>query len=537
MMTPEQRKDFIDSMFADLHQQIADYTPPLCRIRTLPPELTVTRVTENVVTALTRSSLELGTTVNLSREHQGLVFDLRRLDLPQNEAANPTHQKNAEAQIISLGDTQKLKPGDIITSSEQMLAIPVGPEIIGTIVDPLGNFLDGGHDHRKITGKLYPLFAEAPTILDREEVKRPLHTGINAIDLTCPIGRGQRELIIGDPTTGRTAIALDTIIAQRGEHMTCIYVAVGKKMQEIAHIIDSLKNAGAMEYTTIIIAPADTADGMKYIAPYSGMAIAEWVRSQGNDALVIFDDLSLHAQAYRKVAVSLGFPRGREAYPGDTFAIHSTLLERAGQLHALRGGGSITALPIVTTKGDMTAYIPTNIISITDGQIILDSKLSNKNIKPAIDIGKSVSRIGSKAQPEIIKIVSKEVKNALVEFRELESFGQENIRDPETQRLFTRGQRIQELVIQPREDAMPVPIQAIMTFAIMHGFFDTISQDKTASKIRETSRTLQTQYQTMIGTILERPFVLKDHDTDTVDDPIVTQLKQFLQESLGTSPS
>jgi F-type H+-transporting ATPase subunit alpha len=536
MMTPEQRKDFINAIFTDLHQQIADYTP-VYEIRMLPPELTVTRVTENVITALSRSSLALGTTVNLSPEHQGLVFDLRRLNLPQHEAANSKDHNTAEAQIISLGDTQKLKPGDIITSSEHMLAIPVGPEIIGTIVDPLGNFLDVRHDHRKIDGKPYPLFAEAPTILDREEVKRPLHTGINAIDLTCPIGRGQRELIIGDPTTGRTAIALDTIIAQRGEHMTCIYVAVGKKMQEIAHIIEALKNAGAMEYTTIVIAPADAPDGMKYIAPYSGMAIAEWVRSQGNDALVVFDDLSLHAQAYRKVAFSLGFPRGREAYPGDTFAIHSTLLERAGQLDTSRGGGSITALPIVTTKGDMTAYIPTNIISITDGQIILDPKLSNKNIKPAIDIGKSVSRIGSKAQPEVVKIVSKDVKNTLIEFRELESFGAENIRDPETQRLFARGQRIQELIIQPREDAMPVPIQAIMTFAIMHDFFNTIPQDKVAAKIRETSRTLQTRYQPILTAILERPSVLRDNGPDVADNPIIAELKQFFMESLRTSPS
>jgi F-type H+/Na+-transporting ATPase subunit alpha len=535
MMSDGERKAFIDTMFSDFHRQLADFTPKV-ELRTLPPELMVTRVTENVITAYSRASLALGTTVDLSGDRQGLVFDLRRrTDVSEDKAANPNNIKTVEAQIISLGDTQNLKPGDIITSSERMLAIPVSPEMIGAVVDPLGNFLDGGHSHRKITGKSYPLFSEAPTILDREEVARPLHTGINAIDLTCPIGRGQRELIIGDQGTGKTAIAIDAIIAQRGEHMTCIYVAVGKKMQEIARIIDALKTAGAMEYTTVVIAPADTADGMKYIAPYSGMAIAEWVRSQGGDALVVFDDLSLHAQAYRKVAVSLGFPRGREAYPGDTFAIHSTLLERAGQLHHSRGGGSITAIPIVTTKGDMTAFIPTNIISITDGQIILDPKLANKNIKPAIDIGKSVSRIGSKAQPDVIKTVSKDVKSALVDFRELEAFGKENIRDSETQRMFTRGQRVQELIIQPREDAMSVPIQAILTFAIMHGYFDGVSQDMVATQIQEISRRIKEQHQNIIDAVVQGKTKLKDAPTP-ISDPIVNELIQFLTESLRIGP-
>ena len=516
-------REEVGQIVNDLRNKIDGFVPTV-EIKNYPPEMMVTSVTEDVVAATGPLSVQLGTTVNFSDERQGLIFDLQRLDTVGNKA---------KIQIITLGNSQNIKPGDIIQSNEQMLAIPVGDWSIGQVVDPLGHPLEveeetGWRKKEAKTTALCPLFHEAPTILERDAVKRPLHTGINAIDLLMPIGRGQRELIIGDQGVGKTAVVEDIILAQKGEDVTCVYVAVGKKMQDIARIIDTLKGSGAIAYTAVVVAPADTSDGLKYIAPYSGMAIAEWFMHQGQDVLIVFDDLSLHAQAYRKVSLSLGFPRGREAYPGDMFSVHSTLLERAAQLKAKDGthGGSITALPIITTRGDSTALLPTNVISITDGQLYLMQHLANKGIMPAIDTGTSVSRIGSAAQPELIKEISKNLKLVLASFRTLSSFGAESIKDPTSQTSYRQGRLLQEILIQPQHDNISVPFQAIEIFAVMTGFLDSVPIDEVRPYMRELLRSIQRQYPQFVNDLASGRATL--NMDKNIKDPNVEVLKQIL---------
>ncbi|HEY4496285.1 MAG TPA: F0F1 ATP synthase subunit alpha, partial [Candidatus Paceibacterota bacterium] len=360
--------------------------------------------------------------------------------------------------VIILGEAATIKEGQTVKSTGKVLSIPVSEKIVGRVVNPLGEPIDGGQALSKTDKNIQncPLEKIAPGVITRESVKIPLQTGIKAIDGMIPIGRGQRELIIGDRQTGKTAIAIDTIVNQGKDSRfgtpICIYVAIGQKESKIAQTVEYLKKTGSMKYTVVVTAGAGTGAALQYLAPYAGVAIGEYFMAQGKDALVVYDDLSKHAAAYRQISLLLRRPPGREAYPGDIFYLHSRLLERAAKLNKNYGGGSLTALPIIETQlGDISAYIPTNVISITDGQIYLESSLFYQGIRPAVNVGLSVSRIGSAAQTKAMKKVAGTLRLELAQFRELAAFAQfgQDL-DPETQKKISRGARLTELLKQPQ---------------------------------------------------------------------------------------
>jgi len=380
---------------------------------------------------------------------------------------------------ILLGDYESIKEGDIVKRTKKVLSFPASEEMIGRVVNPLGQVVDGEKKQIKSI-KLYPVEKNAPGVMAREPVSQPVQTGIMSIDSMIPIGRGQRELIIGDRQTGKTAIAIDTIINQKGQDMVCIYVAIGQKKSKVARIVAKLKEAGALEYTIIIVAGVGEPASFSYIAPYSGAALSEFFMDQGKDVLIIYDDLSRHAQAYREISLLLRRPSGREAYPGDVFYLHSRLLERACRRNKEAGGGSVTALPIIETQaGDVSAYIPTNVISITDGQIFLESSLFNKGIRPALDIGTSVSRVGGNAQLKAMKKVAGQMKLDMAQYRELEAFAQfASDLDPKTKEQLNRGTRIVEMLKQPQYFPLPTSHQIAIIYAINNGYLDTFDPDK-----------------------------------------------------------
>jgi F-type H+-transporting ATPase subunit alpha len=395
---------------------------------------------------------------------------------------------NLEEETIGalvLGDYEAIRSGDVVKGTGHVLSIEVGEELVGRVVDPLGVPLDGEGDIFKKGAKPVRYFLEnkAPSVLDREGVNTPIHTGLKSIDAMIPIGRGQRELIIGDRQTGKTAVALDTIINQKNEvgrkRPICIYVAVGQKQSKIATIVETLKRHGAMEYTIVVAASASSPAAMWYLAPFAGCAIGEYFRDKGEDALVIYDDLSKHAWAYRQISLLLRRPPGREAYPGDIFYLHSRLLERAAKLSQEKGGGSLTALPIIETQlGDISAYVPTNVISITDGQIYLESDLFYQGIRPAVNVGLSVSRVGSSAQTKAMKKVAGKLRLSLAQFRELQAFIQfSSDVDEATQKRIKAGQIITEMLKQ--EDLAPIPVerQVVLFYALLNGYFDAFSLD------------------------------------------------------------
>ncbi|KKQ97069.1 MAG: ATP synthase subunit alpha [Parcubacteria group bacterium GW2011_GWC2_39_11] len=382
---------------------------------------------------------------------------------------------------LVLGDHITVRSGDIVRRTNRLLSIDVGKSLLGRVVSPFGRPLDGkGPVFAEGKSTQYFLENDAPSVLDREPVNTPLHTGIKTIDSMIPIGRGQRELIIGDRQTGKTAIAIDTIINQHLDAYRkmpiCIYVAIGQKESKIAKTIETLKNFGALEYTIIVSAPASSSAALWYLAPYAGCAIGEYFRDRGEDAVVIYDDLSKHAWAYRQISLLLRRPPGREAYPGDIFYLHSRLLERAAKLSKEKGGGSLTALPIVETQlGDVTAYIPTNIISITDGQIYLESDLFYQGIRPAVNVGLSVSRVGSKAQTSAMKRIAGKLRLELAQFRELQAFIQfASDVDDATKKKIKRGQVITEALKQPDLSPMPFEKQLIILYAMLNNYFDDI---------------------------------------------------------------
>jgi F-type H+-transporting ATPase subunit alpha len=359
-----------------------------------------------------------------------------------------------------------------------VLSLPVGDDVLGRVLDPLGKPLDGKEAYK--TKKDYPIEKTAPGVMTRGPVDTPLMTGIKCIDALIPIGRGQRELIIGDRQVGKTAIAVDTIINQKGKNVICIYVAIGQKESKIAKIVTKLKEAGAMEYTTIVLAGASDPASLQYIAPYAGCAIGEYFMDQGKDALVIYDDLSKHAWAYREVSLLLRRPPGREAYPGDVFYLHSRLLERAVRLSKENGGGSLTALPIIETQaGDVSAYIPTNVISITDGQIFLEGDLFYRGVRPALNVGLSVSRVGGDAQFKIMKKIAGPVRLDLAQFRELEAFAQfATDLDETTRKQIERGRRTVEILKQGQYQPMSLGNQIVVLYAVTKGLCDEIPTDK-----------------------------------------------------------
>lgn len=373
---------------------------------------------------------------------------------------------------VILGDFTKIKEGMQVKTTGKILQVPVGEELIGRVVDSLGNPLDGkGPIKTKTT---YPVEKIAPGVITRQSVNTPLQTGIKAIDAMIPIGRGQRELIIGDRNTGKTTIAVDTIINQRD--VTCIYVAIGQKVNKVAQIVAKLEELGAMDHTIVVSASASDPAPMQYLAPYSGCAMGEYFMDKGKDALIIYDDLSKHAWAYRQMSLLLRRPSGREAYPGDVFYLHSRLLERAGRLNKDYGNGSLTALPIIETQaGDVSAYIPTNVISITDGQIYLEGDLFYAGIRPAVNVGLSVSRVGGTAQNKAMKKVAGTLRLDLAQFRELQAFAQfASDLDPQTRARIERGRRITEVLKQPQYSPVPIEEQIIILWAVTGGYLDEI---------------------------------------------------------------
>jgi F-type H+-transporting ATPase subunit alpha len=390
------------------------------------------------------------------------------------------------------GDWELIKEGDSAKRTARVASVPVGDALIGRIVDPLGNALDGGPPIE--TDERRPLELKAPGVVDRQPVKEPLQTGIKAIDTMTNVGRGQRELIIGDRSTGKTAILVDTILNQRGEDMICIYVAIGQKSSTVAQVYERLKEAGAMDYTIIVMAPASEAAPIKWMAPFAGAAMGEHFMFGGRHAVCMYDDLSKHADAYRQMSLLLRRPPGREAFPGDVFYLHSRLLERSCKLSDERGAGSLTALPVIETQaGDIAAYIPTNVISITDGQIFLEADLFFSGVRPAVNVGRSVSRVGASAQTKAMKKVAGRLRLDLSQYRELEAFAQFGSElDAATQASLARGERMVATLNQPQYAPWPMEEQVVAIYAGINGFLDDIPAEdvpRFQDELREYLRT------------------------------------------------
>ncbi len=380
--------------------------------------------------------------------------------------------------VVILGDFSKIKEGDEVRATGKILEVPVGKGTIGRVVNALGAAIDG---KGALKGDaMYPVERVASGVITRQSVDQPVQTGIKAIDALIPIGRGQRELIIGDRQTGKTAIAIDTILNQKGQNLICVYVSIGQKDSKLRKLETRLREGGAMDYTVIVSAGASESAALSYIAPYTGVAIAEYFMDQGQDVLIIYDDLSKHAVAYREISLLLRRPPGREAYPGDVFYLHSRLLERACRRNKEAGGGSITALPIIETQaGDISAYIPTNVISITDGQIFLETDLFYKGIRPAVNVGFSVSRVGSSAQIKAMKKVAGTLKLDLAQFRELEAFSQfGSDLDESTKKTLDRGRRAVEMLKQPQYSPVVVENQVVALYALTRGYMDDVPVEK-----------------------------------------------------------
>jgi len=464
---------------------------------------------ENLSTDATRTNV--GTITTLAdgvAKVEGLskVMFNEMVEFPNNILGIALNLEEDSVGCVLLGDTSSLKEGDEVRTTGKLLSVPVGKELLGRVVDAVGRPID---DKGAINSKQSsPVEKIAPGIIPRKSVDQPLQTGIMAVDSMVPIGRGQRELIIGDRSTGKTTIAIDTIINQakinkQGEKsgdpdfraVYCIYVAVGQKNSNIARTIKILEEAGALEYVIIVSAPAADNPANQYLAPYSGCAMGEWFMENGMDALIVYDDLSKHAVAYRQISLILKRPSGREAYPGDVFYLHSRLLERSARLNEHSGNGSLTALPIIETQmGDVSGYIPTNVISITDGQIFLETDLFNKGIRPAVSVGLSVSRVGSAAQIKAYKKVAGKVKLELAQFRELAAFSQfESDLDASTKARLDRGARIVEMFKQGAYSPIPVEVQTAIMWGIQNDFFDSISVQDIGRAVQSLKEYLSTQ--------------------------------------------
>jgi F-type H+-transporting ATPase subunit alpha len=422
--------------------------------------------------------------------------------------------------VVLLGEFIKIKEGDTIRRTGRIMDVPVGEGLIGRVVDPLGQPQDGkGPVQTDRTGALERI---APGVIDRQPVKEPLQTGLKAIDGMIPIGRGQRELIIGDRQTGKTAIAIDTIINQKDSGVICIYVAIGQKRSTIAQVVKTLEEHGAMAYTIVISASASEPATMQYIAPYAGCSMGEHFRDNGKHALLIYDDLSKHAAAYREISLLLRRPPGREAYPGDVFYLHSRLLERAAKLNEELGGGSLTALPVIETQaGDVSAYIPTNVISITDGQIYLEGDLFFSGIRPAVNVGLSVSRVGGNAQIKAMKQVAGTLRLDLAQFREMAAFAQfGSDLDKATQAMLARGERLTEILKQEQYQPLPVEKQIIGVFAGVNGYLDDVEMNQ----VREFEEAL---YRHLDGP--GRPVARKLLEKKVFDDEMKGEVKKMLE--------
>jgi F-type H+/Na+-transporting ATPase subunit alpha len=425
---------------------------------------------------------------------------------------------------IILGDYTKINAGDTVRSTGRILSVPVGEALIGRTVSALGEPKDGKGP--VTSDKFYPVEKIAPGVITRQSVKQPVQTGIKAIDALIPIGRGQRELIIGDRQTGKTAIAIDTIINQKGQNMVCIYVAIGQKESKVAKIVAELEKSGAMEYTIVVSAGASEPAALAYIAPYAGCAMGEYFMDQGKDALIIYDDLSKQAVAYREISLLLRRPPGREAYPGDVFYLHSRLLERAAKLNPDFGGGSLTALPIIETQaGDVSAYIPTNVISITDGQIFLETDLFYKGIRPALNVGISVSRVGSSAQTKAMKKVAGKLKLQLAQFREMEAFSQfGSDLDSETKKTLDLGRRVTEVLKQLQYTPYSLDKEVTILYAVNNGYFNSIPVEKMADTETKFHKYMEVQGKDILESIVSTKEL-----NEATEIKLKTAIEQFLQ--------
>jgi F-type H+-transporting ATPase subunit alpha len=461
---PSTLKRGLDQAFASLALARKNFVPQLV----LREVGVITRISTGIATISGLPGVGFEELVSFSNNLLGIAFNVDK----------------DEVGVILLGDYQGLHAGDEVTRTGRVMDVFVGEELLGRVIDPLGLPLDGGG---AIAGSARrPIECPAPAIMERAPVVVPLQTGWKVIDAMIPIGRGQRELILGDRQTGKTAIAVDAIINQRGQNVLCVYCAIGQRASAVAKVIAKLRDNGAMEYCVVVVAEGNDAPGLAYIAPYAATSIAEFFMESGRDVLIIYDDLTHHARSYRELSLLLRRPPGREAFPGDIFYIHSRLLERATHLTPKRGGGSLTALPIIETDAqDISAYIPTNLISITDGQIYLSPTLFELGILPAVDVGQSVSRVGGAAQRAAYRAVAGDLKLAYSQFEELESFARFGTRlDDSTRKVIDHGRRIRECLKQPESHPVPLPEQLAVLIALAAGLFDPIPLEKVAKAER-----------------------------------------------------
>ncbi len=469
---------------------------------------------------------EVGTVITLgdgiARVH-GLdkVMAGELLEFPHGVSGIAMNLEEDQVGVVLLGEYVEIKEGDEVKRTGRIMSVPVGEALVGRVVNSLGQPIDGKGPIA--TDKFIPLERLAPGVIDRQPVREPMATGLKAIDSMIPIGRGQRELIIGDRQTGKTAVALDTIINNRGNDLICIYNAIGQKRSSIAQVVKILTDAGAMEYTVVVAASASEPAPMQYISPYAACAMGEYFRDSKRHALVIYDDLSKHAASYREISLLLRRPPGREAYPGDVFYLHSRLLERAAKMSDRQGGGSLTALPIIETQvGDVSAYIPTNVISITDGQIFLETDLFNSGIRPAVNVGISVSRVGGSAQIKAMRQVAGSMKLELAQFRELAAFAQfGSDLDKATQAQLNRGQRLVEVLKQKQFSPLPFSKQILIIYAGTGGFFDDLPVDQVRDFEEELYKFVDATNPGLLRTIMEKKIL---------DDGLKAEMSQVIKQ-------
>ena len=478
--------------------------------------------------------MEVGTVIKVGdgiAEIHGLekVMAGELLEFPHDVRGLALNLEEDKVGAVLFGEFQAIKEGDLVKRTGRIMQVPVGEALVGRVVDALGNAIDD--QGPIITDDFNPIERIAPGVVDRQPVKEPLQTGLKAIDAMVPIGRGQRELIIGDRQTGKTAVAVDTIINQKGKDVICIYVAIGQKASTVAQVVKTLQDFGAMDYTIVVKATASDPAAMQFLAPYAGAAIGEYFRDNGKHALTIYDDLSKQAAAYREISLLLRRPPGREAYPGDVFYLHSRLLERAAKLSDAKGGGSLTSLPIIETQaGDISAYIPTNVISITDGQIFLEADLFNSGIRPAINVGNSVSRVGGSAQIKALRQVAGTLRIDLAQFRELQAFAQfGSDLDRATQAQLARGQRLVEILKQPQYSPIDVEEQVLVIWAATNGYVDDIPVEDVRTFESEMLNFIRNSHPGLLQAIREKK---------TLTPEIVSDLEQALKDfkELGKEP-
>ena len=483
---------------------------------------------ENFDTNMTVS--EVGTVIKVGdgiAEIHGLekVMAGELIEFPFDVRGLALNLEEDKVGAVLFGDFQKIKEGDEVKRTGKIMSVPVGDAMIGRVVDALGNPIDGKGEI--LTTEFNPIERIAPGIIDRQPVKEPMQTGLKAIDAMVPIGRGQRELIIGDRQTGKTAVAIDAIINQKGKDVICVYVAIGQKAGTVAQIVKRLEQYGAMDYTIVVSATASDPAAMQFLAPYAGVSIGEYFRDTGRHALTVYDDLTKQAAAYREISLLLRRPPGREAYPGDVFYLHSRLLERAAKMSDARGGGSLTSLPIIETQaGDISAYIPTNVISITDGQIFLESDLFNSGVRPAINVGNSVSRVGGSAQIKAMKQVAGTLRIDLAQFRELAAFAQfGSDLDKSTQNQLERGRRLTEILKQPQYQPMPVERQIFIIWAVSNGLADDIEVADLRRFEEELFNFTEGSHPAVMNTIREKK---------SIDEDLKISLREAIEDFKST---